>query len=112
MCLNFKTENLFFTINKERKINPNDLPQNVESLLFIKIQNISININEKKRITANFYYNNIRYERFSVGDLIIRNLYKEKSVGTYKLSDESIAVFSLTNPFRDGFCYKILAQIF
>lgn len=88
---------------------------NRESLLLLPVKNIFITVEKKEnrnRFYANFIYNGRKYFRFSVGDIAVRNKFKNYGEGEYFLKENAVVLFSLTNPYKNNFCYKIVAQIF
>lgn len=85
------------------------------SLFFVKIQNPYIFVNtfpERKSITINFTYNNNEYRYINIGDLNLKNPYRNCKKGNYYLGQERLAVFSLAGKHTDGKYYKMLAQLF
>ena len=86
-----------------------------ESLLLLPVKNLIIRIEEwdYKKFYAHFDYNGRRYRRFSVGDIAVRENFKNYAEGEYLYKKDSIVIFSLTNPYiHTNKCYKMLAQIF
>lgn len=86
-----------------------------DSLLFLQVQNPYILVNtfpERKNITVNFTYNNNTYRYISIGNINLKNPYRNLKDGKYDLGQEKLAVFSLTGQHKDGKYYKMLAQLF
>jgi hypothetical protein len=86
-----------------------------KSLMILPIENLSVSIeyrqNEKK-FYSNFIYCGTNYNRFSVGDISLRKKFFNKSAGTFFVAEKAVATFSLTNPYKDDRCYKMLANLF
>ena len=87
-----------------------------ESLLLIPVENMFVNVEYRDdcpRFYADFTYKRKIYKKFSIGDIAIRNRFKDFGEGNYFLAQNVLVVFSLTNPFHyDSRCYKMVAQIF
>ena len=86
-----------------------------ESLLLLPVENLIVEVafkKDRKQFFANFKYNGIDYKKFSVGDIIVRKNFENHDEGKYFFKDKAIVTFSLTNPYKDDRCYKMLAQIF
>ena len=86
-----------------------------ESLLLLPIKNLIIkieNLNDYKKFYANFDYNGKNYQKFSVGDILVREKLKNHGAGEYFFRENANVIFSLTNPYLDNKYYKMLAQIF
>ena len=94
-----------------------DMPSsNRESLLLLRAERLFIQVaiyRDYPKFYLHFKYNEKHYRRFSVGDISIRDKFRDRGEGTFFLAHSAIVVFSLTNPFhRDSKCYKMIAQIF
>ncbi|MBR6012178.1 MAG: hypothetical protein IK062_00170 [Selenomonadaceae bacterium] len=86
-----------------------------ESLLLLPIKNLSVSVeiyNDHKKFFANFNYNGKNYQRFSVGDISVRERFKNFEEGEHFFKNRAVVLFSLTNPYKDGRCYKMVAQVF
>lgn len=87
-----------------------------ESLLLLPVKNIEIEISTARgypKFYADFNYRGKRFFHFSVGDLEVRNQFKNRDDGKYPFKKSAAVVFSLTNPFHiDNKCYKMVAQVF
>ena len=86
-----------------------------ESLLLLPVENLFISIEETdhKKFFADFDYRGRKFNRFSVGDIAVREKFADNRAGKYFFKDKASVVFSLTNPFHyNAECYKMLAQIF
>ena len=86
-----------------------------ESLLLLPVENLYISIEETdhKKFFADFKYRGNNFQRFSVGDIAVRNKFADNSIGKHFFKENATVVFSLTNPYRkNAECYKMLAQIF
>ena len=86
-----------------------------ESLLLLPVKNLFIKIvqsNTHKKFYANFIYNGRKYFKFSVGDIAVRNNFENHGEGEYFFRESAVVLFSLTNPYKDNRCYKIVAQVF
>lgn len=84
------------------------------SLMILPVENVSVITemsNDEKKIRASFDYNGTRYERFGVGDIALREEFSARDCGEFFLAERAIATFSLAKPYKDGRCYKILAQL-
>ncbi len=98
--------------NTYNRISESELPG--KSLLLLKIQRPSILVDrfyERKKISLNFNYNNMKYKWFQVSDIVVESCFNQKDYGNYLLGTEKIAVFSLTGKYKDNY-YKMLAQLF
>lgn len=86
-----------------------------ESLLLLPIKNLIIRIEEwdYKKFYAHFNYNGREYRRFSVGDIAVRENFRNYDEGEYFYKKDAIVLFSLTNPYiHTNKCYKMIAQVF
>lgn len=86
-----------------------------KSLLLLPIENFSVIIeihNNAQKLQANFSYGGINYKNFSVGDIDLRKKFSDKPCGEFFVAEKAVATFSLTNPFRDNRCYKMIANLF
>lgn len=86
-----------------------------ESLLLLPVKNLVIRIEEwdYKKFYAHFDYNGRNYQRFSVGDITVRETFRNYAAGEYLYKKDAIVLFSLTNPYiHTNKCYKMLAQVF
>lgn len=88
---------------------------NGRSLALLKVKSPRIFVKTfptKKDVTFWFTYNNKEYKFFKVSDRSLREKYKPKADGFYSdFVNECYVVVSLTGE-RDGFHYKMLAQLF
>lgn len=106
---------IFF--NYERSVTPEFIRQQPkrESLLLLPVKNLVIRVEiskDHKKFFADFNYNGKNYQRFSIGDISVRDRFKNHDAGEYFFKNRATVLFSLTNPYKDGRCYKMLAQIF
>ena len=106
---------IFFS--RERRLTQEEIDKITarESLLMLYVTNLEVIVNESardghKRFKLNFDCEGIHYSEFAIGDIKVRKLYENKSVGRYKFCDKAIIVFSLTDKFKDGRYYKMAAQ--
>ena len=86
-----------------------------ESLLLLPVTDLKIKIKlaaDHKKFYANFDYNGRKYFKFGVGDIDVRENFKNHGEGEYFFRQKAIVLFSLTNPYKDSRCYKIVAQVF
>lgn len=109
-----RTEFIFY--NDSRRIEPSTLSSFArhKSLLILPIENISLKaeqFDDGVKFRASFNYNGTRYENFAVGDIALREKISGRGSGEIFIAERAVATFSLTNPFKDGRCYKILAQL-
>lgn len=104
-------EEIFYST--DRKISPSRAEGRSLALLKAEDPVISIEKGENgKTYRFSFTYNGKRYERFSIGDPLVKNAYKDESEGYIdKLSEPVYATFSLTVLF-EGQHYKMLAHLF
>lgn len=113
-----KRNDIFY--NSDRSVDPNFvLSQPVrESLLFMEVENIIIKVElyDYPKFYAHFTCNGKKYWRFSVGDINVRNYFRNHPAGEYFYKEHAVVILSLTNPYSYGGnppkCYKMLAQIF
>lgn len=103
--------------NYENSLSPKFILQQPkhESLLLLQIKNLVVKVeilNEQKKFFAHFNYNGKNYRNFSVGDISVMNRFKNKDEGEYFFKNRATVLFSLTNPCKDGRCYKIIEQVF
>lgn len=108
-------DKIFYSYDRAVEENFIRRQKNRESLLLLPITNLFIEVATKKdsrQFFAHFNYNGRDYTKFSVGDIEVRKNFENHSNGEYFFKDKSDVVFSLTNPYKDNFCYKMLAQIF
>jgi len=108
-------EKIFY--NYDREVDKNFVlkQKNRESLLLLPIKNLIICIEERgyKKFYANFNYNGREYRRFSVGDIAVRENFRNYADGEYFYKKDAVVLFSLTNPYiHTNKCYKMLAQVF
>lgn len=85
-----------------------------QSLLILPIENISVKVeqfDDGVKFRAGFDYGGTHYEDFAVGDIALREKFSGQSAGEFPVAERAVATFSLTNPFKDGRCYKVLAQL-
>lgn len=106
---------IFFS--RERRLTQEEVDKVIdrESLLMLYVTNLEVIVNESsrdghKRFKLNFDCEGIHYFEFAIGDIKVRKLYENKSVGKYKFCDKAIIIFSLTDKFKDGRYYKMAAQ--
>ena len=86
-----------------------------ESLLLLPVTDLKIQVKkaeDHKKFYANFDYNGRKYFKFSVGDIDVRENFKNHGEGEYFFRQNAVVLFSLTNPYKDNRCYKIVAQVF
>ena len=86
-----------------------------KSLLILPLENIFVSTeihNDEKKFYANFSYGGINYERFGVGDIFLRENFLDKPCGKFFIAEKAVATLSLTNPYKDNRCYKMLANLF
>lgn len=87
-----------------------------ESLLFLHVTDLTITVArlpEQTKFFASFNYNGRRYLKFGVGDISVRERFKNHRRGEYKFRGEADVTLSLTNPYSmNNKCYKMVAQIF
>ena len=103
--------------NNERSIQGVDVIKfsKRESLLLLPVEKLFVSIEETdhKKFFADFTYQGKKFQRFSVGDIAVRNQFADNKAGKYFFKDKAVVTFSLTNPFHyNAECYKMLAQIF
>ena len=106
---------IFF--NYDRTVSPEFVRRQPkrESLLILPVKNLFICVEiskDHKKFFANFNYNGKNYQRFSVGDVSVKERFKNFEEGEYFFKNRATIIFSLTNPYKDGLCYKMVAQVF
>lgn len=110
--------NIFY--NSDRAISSEDIKNlsysSHESLLLLPVERLFVQVaiyDDYPKFYLHFKYNGKHYRRFSIGDIKIREQFKDRGERNFFLARSAIVVFSLTNPFhRDSKCYKMVAQIF
>lgn len=84
------------------------------SLLLIKPKSIKLfrtDYENKKKLRTIFVYNDLEYD-FGVTDPIFLEEYTKKKEGFYKLDSKDVYLcISLAAPYKDGYCYKLVASI-
>lgn len=84
------------------------------SLLLVKPKSIklfSTDYENKRKLRAIFVYNDLEYD-LGVTDPIFFEEYTKKKKGFYKLdSKDAYLCISLAAPYKDGYCYKLVASI-
>lgn len=104
----------FIFYDTSRRLEFSTLAEKNKSLLILPIENISVSAeirNDEKKFYANFSYGGKNYERFGVGDISLREKFSDKQ-GEFFIAEKAVATFSLTNPYKDNRCYKMLANLF
>lgn len=106
----------FIFYDNSRRLEPAALSSfnHRQSLVILSIENISLKaerFDNGVKFRASFDYNGTRYEDFGVGDIALREKFSGQGIGEFPVAESAVATFSLTNPFKDGRCYKILAQL-
>lgn len=105
----------FIFYDTSRRLELSTLTEKNKSLLILPIENLSVSTefrNESIKFYANFSYCGINYERFGVGDIFLREKFADKPRGNFFVAEKAVATFSLTNPYKDNRCYKMLAHLF
>ena len=108
-----KTDFIFY--DTSRRLELSTLAEKNKSLLILPIENLSVSTefrNEEIKFYANFSYGGEIYERFSIGDIFLRKKFADKPRGNFFVAEKAVATFSLTNPYKDNRCYKMLANLF
>ena len=108
-----KTDFIFY--DTSRRLELSTLTEKNKSLLILPIENISVSTefrNEEIKFYANFIYGGVNYEHFSIGDIFLREKFSDKPRGNFFVAEKAVATFSLTNPYKDNRCYKMLANLF
>lgn len=84
------------------------------SLLLVKPKSIKLfrtNYGNKRKLRAIFVYNGLEYD-LGVTDPIFLEEYTEKNEGFYKLDSKDVYLcVSLAGPYKDRYCYKLVASI-
>ncbi|MBO4401195.1 MAG: hypothetical protein J5809_05055 [Selenomonadaceae bacterium] len=106
----------FIFYDSSRRLEPAaiDKSNRRKSLLILPVENISVNVksfDDGVKFRASFDYNGTRYEDFAVGDIDLREKFSGQGEGEFFVAESAVATFSLTKPFKDGRCYKVLAQL-
>ncbi len=106
----------FLFFNGDKKISIEEYEQissnRKKSLICIWPQNITINVKtwDKKKITASFNYNGIRYCYLPITDPPIEKEYLQKPDGQYPIHNNCLFVVSLGDEY-EGYYYKLIASI-
>ena len=109
-------DEIFFSYDRRLTQEEIDAVIKKESLLILYVTNLEVivkvsNRDGHKQFKLNFECDGINYSEFAIGDIKIRELFKDKKAGNYKFCDKAIIVFSLTDKYpRDGRYYKMAAQ--
>ncbi len=109
------TDFIFYDTSRRLELSIFETVNRQKSLLILPIENISIVTeirNDEKKIQANFDYGGVRYERFGIGDIALREKFSDKPCGNFFVAEKAVATFSLTNPYKDNRCYKMIANLF
>ena len=109
------TDLIFYDTSRRLELSTLENVNRQKSLLILPIENISIVTeirNDEKKFQANFSYGGVNYERFSVGDIALREKFSDKPCGNFFVAEKAVATFSLTNPYKDNRCYKMVANLF
>lgn len=109
------TDLIFYDTSRRLELSALDNFDRKKSLLILPIENLSVSVefrNDEKKIQANFNYGGVKYERFSVGDIALREKFSDSPCGEFFVTEKAVATFSLTNPYKDSRCYKMLANLF
>ena len=109
------TDFIFYDTSRRLELSTLENVNRQKSLLILPIENISIVTeirNDEKKFQANFSYGGVNYERFSVGDIALREKFSDKPCGIFFVAEKAVATFSLTNPYKDNRCYKMVANLF
>ena len=108
------TDFIFYDTSRRLEIDTINNADKKKSLLILPLENFSVSIvirNDEKKFKANFTYGGINYEDFSVGDIVLREKFFNKPCSNFFVAEKSVATLSLTNPFRDNRCYKMIAHL-
>jgi len=111
-----KPKEIFINQDRKDRIEVKFLEKNKlgYSLLLVKPKSIRLSRTDyenKKKLRAIFVYNELEYD-LGVTDPIFLEEYNKKKVGFYKLDSENIYLcISLAAPYKDGYCYKLVASI-
>lgn len=108
-------EKIFYNYDRNVEANFVLKQSNRESLLLLPVTDLKIKIalaEDHKKFYANFNYNGRKYFKFSVGDIDVRENFQNHGEGEYFFRQNAVVLFSLTNPYKDNRCYKIIAQVF
>ena len=105
---------IFYDTSRRLELSTIENFERRKSLLLLPLENISI-VTEirdaEKKFHANFNYEGARYERFGVGDIELRKNFSDKECGEFFIGERAVATLSLTNPYKDNRCYKMLANL-
>ena len=110
-----KTDFIFYDTSRRLELSTLDKFEKNKSLLILPIENISVSKefrNDEIKFYANFIYGGISYKNFSVGDIVLRQKFSEEPCAEFFVTEKAAATFSLTNPYKDNRCYKMLANLF
>ena len=105
----------FIFYDNSRRLELSTITEKNKSLLILPIENISVITefrNDDLKFYANFTYGGTNYERFSIGDISLRKKFSAEPRGKVFVAEKAVATFSLTNPYKDNRCYKMLANLF
>lgn len=107
------TDLIFYDKSRRLELSTLDNFNKKKSLLLLPIENLSLSTefrNYELKYHADFNYGGTRYENFGVGDISLREKFSE--CGNFFVAEKAAATFSLTNPYKDNRCYKMLANLF
>jgi hypothetical protein len=86
------------------------------SLYLLRLSDVALHISShvgdrgvRRRLHASFTWHDIAY-RLAVTDPAIETIYLTRKDGVYRIG-RAYATISLGEPFRDGFCYKLVAAL-
>lgn len=98
--------------NVQNRLEGNESCLAKSSLLLLKVDNPRYNVKrfpERTLVQMNFYYNKREYSFFRITQKSLKEKYSAMDDGWYP-TETDIFVFSLTDKYKDGRYYKVVAQ--
>lgn len=116
--LNLPCNERYIFCNGERAVDDDELRRmggSSRSLMLIQPQFVTIHVQqweEKRKVTASFTYNGIRYKYLTITDLEYESKYRHCAMGDYQVQKNLYFVISLGDLYeRDRKHYKLIATV-
>lgn len=106
---------IFYDTSRRLELSTIENFERRKSLLILPLENISVVTeirDDQKKFHANFNYCGVNYKNFGVGDIELREKFLDKPCGEFFIAEKAVATLSLTVPYKDNRCYKMVANLF